>query len=156
MKTPIYDFVKKYSESAPVRMHMPGHKGRGPLGIEAFDITEISGADSLYDASGVINESEKTASALFGCKTLYSTEGSSLTVRAMVYMISVYAKENGKPQKILAARGAHKSFLYATALVNLEVEWLGQRESCAVRQRGAEPRGGRADALSDQPRRGAD
>ena len=131
MKTPIYDFVKKYSESAPVRMHMPGHKGRGPLGIEAFDITEISGADSLYDASGVINESEKTASALFGCKTLYSTEGSSLTVRAMVYMISVYAKENGKPQKILAARGAHKSFLYATALVNLEVEWLYPRDGAS-------------------------
>ena len=27
-----------------VRMHMPGHKGRGPLGFEELDITEFDGA----------------------------------------------------------------------------------------------------------------
>ena len=29
---------------------MPGHKGRGPLGCEELDITEIAGADELYEA----------------------------------------------------------------------------------------------------------
>ena len=47
MKTPIYDFVKEYSERDVARFHMPGHKGRGPLDIERFDITEITGADTL-------------------------------------------------------------------------------------------------------------
>ena len=58
MTTPIFDFVKKYSESKTARFHMPGHKGVGELGLEAYDITEISGADVLYSANGIIEESE--------------------------------------------------------------------------------------------------
>ena len=50
MDTPIADFVRAYAASGTVRFHMPGHKGRGPLGCEALDITEIAGADSLYEA----------------------------------------------------------------------------------------------------------
>ena len=58
MNTPIYDFVKKYSESNSVRFHMPGHKGIPFLGIEQLDITEIGGADVLYSPCGIIAESE--------------------------------------------------------------------------------------------------
>ena len=75
MKTPICDFVKKYNEVSNVRLHMPGHKGIDRLGMESLDITEIVGADSLYEASGIIYESERHASELFGCDTYYSTEG---------------------------------------------------------------------------------
>ena len=50
---------------------MPGHKGTPLLGIEAFDITEIDGADELFTPSGVIAESEKNASDIFGSKTFY-------------------------------------------------------------------------------------
>lgn len=39
---------------------MPGHKGRIFLGAESRDITEICGADSLFEADGIIAESEKT------------------------------------------------------------------------------------------------
>lgn len=61
-----------------VRFHMPGHKGAGFLGCEGFDITEIAGADELYDARGIIAESERNAASLFGSRrTCYSTEGSS-------------------------------------------------------------------------------
>ena len=70
---------------------MPGHKGRGPLGCEELDITEIPGADSLYEASGIIAESEANASALFGCPTFYSTEGSSHCIRAMLFLAMQYA-----------------------------------------------------------------
>jgi arginine/lysine/ornithine decarboxylase len=54
MNTPICDFVEKYTKSKSVRLHMPGHKGFGSLGVEHLDITEITGADSLYEASGII------------------------------------------------------------------------------------------------------
>ena len=54
MDTPICDFVRNYAQSGTGRLHMPGHKGRGPLGFEHLDITEISGADSLYEADGII------------------------------------------------------------------------------------------------------
>ena len=64
MNTPIDDFVRIYARSGMIRAHMPGHKGRGD-GPERWDITEMTGADSLYEASGIIRESEENASRLF-------------------------------------------------------------------------------------------
>lgn len=125
MKTPIYDFVKKYSDSGVTRFHMPGHKGIGPLGFEALDITEISGADTLYSSDGIIEESEAYASSLFGTKkTFYSTEGSTLAIRAML-ATALSNVENGERRKtVLAARGAHKAFVTAAALIDFDIEWI--------------------------------
>ena len=136
MKTPICDFVKNYAESRCVRLHMPGHKGIGSL-CESLDITEITGADSLFEANGIIRESEKNASALFGSETFYSTEGSSLCIRAMVYMLSLYAKEIGRKPLILSGRNAHKTFLSALALTDTDVFWIYPKKdesylSCSV------------------------
>ena len=81
METPIFDFVSRYAASGTSRLHMPGHKGVGPLGCEKLDITEIQGADSLYEAAGVIAASERNAAALFGAgSTFYSAGGSSQCV----------------------------------------------------------------------------
>ena len=97
MNTPICDFVRRYASGGALRLHMPGHKGSALLGPEPYDLTEIDGADSLYEASGIIRESEENASSLFGCATLYSTEGSSLCIRAMLYLTVIYARQRGKP-----------------------------------------------------------
>ena len=121
MKTPICDFVREYKDSGAVRLHMPGHKGVELIGGESLDITEIFGADSLYDASGIIRESERSASELFGCDTYYSTEGSSHVIRAMAYLISLHARERGEKPKILAARNCHKTFVSAAALLDEEL-----------------------------------
>lgn len=124
MNTPICDFVQRYAAENALRLHMPGHKGVGPLGVESLDITEISGADSLYEADGIIQESESNASALFGCKTLYSTEGSSLCIRAMLYLALLHGRETGARSLVYAARNVHKTFLSAAALLDLDVKWL--------------------------------
>ena len=124
MKTPICDYVNQYAQSQALRLHMPGHKGVGPLGVEGLDITEISGADSLYEASGIIRESEQIASEIFGCPTFYSTEGSSQCIRAMVYLAMVWAKRQGRKPVIAAGRNAHKAFLTAAALLDADVRWL--------------------------------
>ena len=124
MKTPICDFVRRYAESGNLRLHMPGHKGMSFLGMEQRDITEIPGADSLYEAEGIIAESERNASKLFGCPTVYSTEGSSQCIRAMLYLAVLYARQQGRRPVILAGRNAHKTFLSAAALLDLEVQWL--------------------------------
>lgn len=124
MNTPVCDFVNKYSEKKSLRMHMPGHKGNGALGIESLDITEINGADSLYEASGIIRESEENASSLFGCRTFYSTEGSSQCIRAMLYLAVLYAKQQGRKPVIAAGRNAHKTFLIASALLDFDIMWL--------------------------------
>ena len=130
MNTPIVDFVDRYIESGAARLHVPGHKGRGPLGFEARDITEIAGADALYEAEGIIAESEKNAAGLFGsAATFYSCEGSSLCIRAMLYLALANRDSGGASGKgarpvALAARNAHKAFLYAAALCDFDVEWL--------------------------------
>jgi len=124
MTTPICDFVKKYTEKQTVRLHMPGHKGKDVLGFEHMDITEIDGADSLYEAEGIIAKSEANASQLFGCNTFYSAEGSSQCIRAMLYLVCINAdKSKGKPL-VMAARNAHKTFVSAAALMDFDVEWI--------------------------------
>ncbi len=129
MNTPICDFVREYEKKHSLRFHMPGHKGEALLGFEKYDITEIEGADVLYSANGIIKESRKNASALFGSKdTYYSTEGSSLCIRAMLYLVKLYALQNGKNPLIFAGRNAHKVFMTASALLDIRVQWLSNFE----------------------------
>lgn len=139
MNTPIADFVRGYKKKNIARLHMPGHKGNAFLGCEAFDITEVCGADALYEAEGIIAESEANATRLFGTgRTIYSTEGSSQCIRAMLYlcMEKFYASLQYTSQQctshdcvmvkptVLATRNVHKAFVYAAALLDLEVEWI--------------------------------
>lgn len=125
MNTPICDFIQNYADSHQLRLHMPGHKGIGTLGVEHLDITEIEGADVLYHANGIIKASEANASGLFGTAlTKYSTEGSSLSIRAMLYLAMLYAKSTGQEPRILAGRNAHHTFMTAAALLDLQVDWL--------------------------------
>ncbi len=123
--TPLCDFVRAYAESQAHRLHMPGHKGTSILGCEAFDITEIDGADVLYHPHGILAQSQNIARDLFGAKkTLYSAEGSSLSIRAMLYLAGLDAKQNGRSRAVLAARNAHKVFLSAAALLDFPVVWM--------------------------------
>lgn len=180
MDTPIADFVRRYADDGRARFHMPGHKGRPHLGCEGLDITEVAGADALYEADGIIAASEQNATALFGAgRTLYATEGSSQCIRAMLYLALLHWRQNmadggpadapqgvtpGAPPYdtarggvtpsdvtpggaipygkapggapcarplVLAARNAHKAFLYGAALLDLDVAWLWPQGGCA-------------------------
>ena len=130
MTTPVWDFLKGYRREG--RLHMPGHKGAGPLGCERWDITEVAGADSLYEASGIIAESEGNAAALFGSgATFYSTEGSSQCIKAMLFL-ALRHRPAGTPPVILAARNVHKSFVHAAALLDFEPVWLWPEEGSSL------------------------
>jgi len=151
MNTPIYNYVKEYSERGTSRLHMPGHKGIVRLGPEPMDITEIGGADELYFPEGIILESEENAAALFGSGiTAYSVEGSSHGIRSMIILArakagrpadagcgnsaspvdpsSVFSASPFARPYILAARNAHKAFLYACAVTDTDVRWLYPEE----------------------------
>ena len=149
MNTPILDFVKKYATGDISRFHMPGHKGKDFIGCERLDITEICGADVLYSPDGIIAESEDNATRLFWSgHTFYSAEGSSLCIKAMLYLASMGARNGKKRPTVLASRNAHKSFIYACALLDLDVKWLYPKEkkhlcSCNISAREVE------DAISD-------
>lgn len=121
MNTPIVDFVKSYTESGRARFHMPGHKGR--FGY-APDITEIMGADELYAADGIIAESEGNATALFcSAHSYYSTEGSTLSIKAML-TLAASVRPTGERPLFVAARNVHKSFVYGAAMLDADVAWI--------------------------------
>ena len=157
MDTPIAAFLKAYEASGTARLHMPGHKGWPQLGPEGLDITEIRGADELYAASGIIAQSEQNATRLFGTgATLYSTEGSSHAIRSMI--ILARQRFAGNSRMILAARNAHKAFLYALALCDCEACWVYPDEdaensaaACVMRPRTLEEALRRCRARENMP-----
>ena len=124
MNTPIYDFAESYVKSGIVRAHMPGHKGRSPADCSfgaafPYDITEINGADSLYEANGVIAESEKNAASLFGtAATFYSAGGSSLCIQTMLTAVC------GQKRAFICGRNAHRSVINSCVLLDLEPCWI--------------------------------
>jgi len=127
MNTPVWDYIQNYVNQNPVRLHMPGHKGQGVQ--EQYDLTEVEGADVLYHAEGILKQSMENAAAIFGSgKTVYSAEGASLAIRAMVYLLKLCGN------RIAAARNAHSTFVTAAALLDVEVQWLYGKEllSCKI------------------------
>lgn len=122
MKTPICDFLEKYTAENKLRLHMPGHKGEFP-----HDITEIYGADSLYESdagNGIIGASESIAASIFGAKkTCYSTCGSTLAIQTALAIL----KSQGV-KTIAASRFSHRSLVSAAALLHMDIKWLYPEE----------------------------
>lgn len=117
MNTPIHDFLTKYSESAPLRCHMPGDKGLK----ESLDITEIKGADSLYEAKGIIGESEENAARLYGSGAVcYSCGGSTLSINTMLCM----ARQLTRKDTIVAGRYSHRSLIDSCIMLGFKVKWV--------------------------------
>ncbi len=135
MNTPIYDFLLNNINSDYSRLHMPGHKGASlfdphkganlsndknenlsfPINsITAYDVTEITGADELYEAEGIIAQSENNTSSLYGTKhTSFSAGGSTLCIQAMINLVA------SDGDTIIAARNVHSSFINTCALLNI-------------------------------------
>ncbi len=117
MNTPICDFLEKYTAENKLRLHTPGHKGEFP-----HDITEICGADSLYESKDneIIGESEINARSVFGSlKTCYSCGGSTLAIQAGLAVL----KSQGV-RTIAASRCSHRSLAMAASLLQMNVKWL--------------------------------
>jgi arginine/lysine/ornithine decarboxylase len=121
MRTPIHDFLKSYAGSGTLRLHMPGGKGL----VYPHDITEIEGADVLYESSGIIRESEDSAAALFGAAaSCYSCGGATLAIQSM---LAAAAAVTGK-HRIAAGRCSHRSLVSAAVLLGLDIDWIYPEE----------------------------
>ena len=67
MSTPLNKAVDEYVNKGLSRFHMPGHKGAECFpDYYKYDITEVAGADSLFEASGAIREAEERFAAIYG------------------------------------------------------------------------------------------
>ena len=116
---PLFDAIKRHLAENRSRFHTPGHSGRTaslyPLsGILPYDLTEVGELDSLYEATGVIAESEVLAARVFGSySTLFSAGGATLCIQAM---LSLAAKPG---DKVLFSRNLHRSAINACALLDI-------------------------------------
>ncbi len=97
-----------------VSFHMPGHKGSAiyrEFGFDEFvdnimdcDITEIKGADNLFQPKGIIKKAEKLY------EELYETKRSFLLVNGTTAGIIASVMASVAPgEKILMSRGCHKA-----------------------------------------------
>ncbi len=124
-KTPIKDFLISHASKKAVSFHMPGHKGKaiyGRFGYDSFldnimdcDITEINGADNLFQAEGILKEAQENYSRLYDSKQSYLLiNGTSGGIIAAI-LASV-----PKGKKLIMARNSHKSIFNALTLADIQ------------------------------------
>lgn len=116
----VTEFLQQNRQNGVARFYMPGHKGK--LKLDAYDdITEIGGADSLYEAKGIIRQAERRTAELYGSyETVYSAGGTTLCIQGML----AAAQRHYGFRKIAAARNAHIAFVNACALLDLDPVWM--------------------------------
>lgn len=122
MQTPLVHAVQQFLDEKRAPFHMPGHKGTAvyPVGDAArYDITEVDGADSLFEASGAIAQTEAHYAMLYGtAASLLCTGGSTLCIQTMFALAA-------KPgSHILCGRGVHTAAVNAMTLLGQIPVWL--------------------------------
>ena len=129
--TPLYDALRAFAAARPLRMHMPGHKGR-PLpapelaGLSALDFTELPPTGDLFSGGDAIEAAEALWAKVFHmAHCLFLTGGATQWVQAALAL----ACRPG--DAVLLDRGSHRSAYNALALLDLrpvylERPWLPQ------------------------------
>lgn len=124
-----------YASRKPVRMHMPGHKGKKAFSSDpqpeptpewatrlldefrAIDMTESPGLDNLHYPTGCIREVEKKAEKLFGSSRTYLlVNGATSGVQASL----IAARMTLGAGIVVLPRNVHKSMVTAMAMSGLE------------------------------------
>ncbi len=121
MKKKFYESLKKYRQMGRSSFHTPGHKGEmfKSCDLLSLDFTELPLTDSLYEASGIINQAEDSLRKLYGSKkSLFSAGGNTLCIQAMLRLCA----PNGG--KILCDRLVHRSAVSAMALLGIQPTWI--------------------------------
>lgn len=124
---PLCQALLQHVAKGQASFHTPGHKGeRSPLctlgDLLKLDLTELPDTDSLFEASGAIEEAQCAAAELFGTRrTLFSAGGCTLAIQAM---IGVAAGAGGK---MIAGRNIHRAAVNAMALLGITPVWVQPR-----------------------------
>ncbi len=119
--TSIHTFIADYLKKDTVSFHMPGHKGSHLYrrfgyhefldGIMDYDITEIAGADNLFQAEGIIKRVQDRYARLYDCKKSYLLINGSSGGNIAAILASV-----SKGKQLIMARNCHKSVFNALTL----------------------------------------
>lgn len=104
MQNNLYNKLKEYADSNPIRFHMPSHNGES-VGIStAMDITELSFSDNLMQSENIIANTEKNIAKAYGTKfSLMLTNGATAGVAIALFAAKNYGN------KLLLLGDMHKS-----------------------------------------------
>ncbi|MBQ3786278.1 MAG: aminotransferase class V-fold PLP-dependent enzyme [Lachnospiraceae bacterium] len=129
MKKSLLNFLPEHAALDPVSFHMPGHKGSQlyrKLGYGEIldklmdcDITEIPGADNLFQTEDVILEIMEKYKRLYGSKKSYLLVNGSY-----VGLIAGILSCTKRGDKVIMARNSHKSIFNAMRLGGLDPVYL--------------------------------
>ena len=135
----ITTFLTEHADRNPVSFHMPGHKGSRIYRENGYgdfldkimdcDITEIPGADNLFQTEGIIAETMKRYEKLYGVKKSYLlVNGSS---GGLIAAILACVRPGGK---LIMARNSHKSIFNALGLAAIEPVYAypQKAEGCGI------------------------
>jgi len=122
---PLHEFLLKHAAEKPVSFHMPGHKGSAVysrFGYDGFlknimdcDVTEIPGADNLFQAESVLREVQLQYADLYEVPYSYLLINGTSGGLIAAILASV---RPGK--KLIMARNCHKSVFNALALGGIQ------------------------------------
>ncbi len=120
-KKSLYDALVDYKNLDYSSFHTPGHKNNFFKNEDLFslDYTELPLTDSLYEASGIIKNSEEKLSRIYGTKaSFFSSGGNTLCIQSMIKMTC------GFGGKILCDRLVHRSAVSTMAMLDLTPVWV--------------------------------
>ena len=117
----VSEFLVNHIKHSPASFHMPGHKGKRIFlesGMEERlaalidgDITEIEGADNLFQAEGIIRETMDKYREIYGAKESFLLINGSST--GLISAILATVPPGGK---LAVARNCHKSVINGVRL----------------------------------------
>ena len=122
--TPLYDALRAFADTGPLRFHMPGHHGK-PLPapelsrLSELDFTELPPTGDLFSPGGPIEAAEKLWAAAFGMSAcLFLTGGST---QGLHTALTLACSVGGG---VLVDRGCHRSVYHSMALLDLQPVYL--------------------------------
>lgn len=129
-----YDSLVEFAGQNPLRLHMPGHKGKQlPMAewdaLAPLDFTELTPTGNLYEGDDWLEDSQRLWAWDWGMDTcFYSTGGSTQGI------FTLFALFTRPGDTVLVDRVCHKSVHNALALFDLQPVWLQRPwlQNCAV------------------------
>src|SRR3954454_2736893 len=153
---PIADAMQAYHERGMLSFGIPAHSGgRGPkpefvrwLGDDAarFDLPMSHGVDTRNHVWGVQQTAQELfADAVGASETLFSTNGSSLSVRVALMAVA------GPGETVVMARNPHKSSVAGLIMNGRLPVWIDPSTTPSSRSLTGQTAGTGAQALAGQP-----
>lgn len=114
MSSLIYKAIKEYAQKNSVRLHMPGHKGKGCLTDNfnsSLDVTELD----VIDNEEVRLQAEKNCAKIYNAKYLrFLSDGATSGILSAVFAVKSFGK------KLIISRSSHKSVYNALRICGIE------------------------------------